>query len=177
MLEPQQEACIERDGGMKANQPNRSETAAVQWVQAGTDLLGEARGLSMSQIDFKVVPPGPHGVLILENSFQARGGPPRHLHFDQDEWFYVLAGQFVFEVGESIFRLQPGDSLLAPRRVPHVWAHVGDPGGRILVGFMPAGAMEAFFRKYMRGNVSPPKDPQTWLAHGMELLGPPLAVE
>jgi hypothetical protein len=35
----------------------------------------------------------------------------------------------------------PGDSLFAPRRVPHVWAHVGEGRGSILVAFTPAGKM------------------------------------
>lgn len=25
---------------------------------------------------------------ILESTFLAKGGPARHLHYDQDEWFY-----------------------------------------------------------------------------------------
>ena len=73
--------------------------------------------------------------------------------------------------------LYPGDSLLAPRSVPHVWAYVGNGRGRILVAFMPAGAMEAFFREVTKANAMPPQDPQLWRAHGMELLGPPLPVE
>ncbi|TME11860.1 MAG: cupin domain-containing protein [Chloroflexi bacterium] len=36
----------------------------------------------------------------------------------RDEWFYVLEGEFQFEVGADRFRLQPGDSLLAPTRSP-----------------------------------------------------------
>ena len=28
-----------------------------------------------------------------------KGGPPRHVHFEQDEWFYVIKGDYVFEVG------------------------------------------------------------------------------
>jgi len=81
------------------------------------------------------------------------------------------------EIEEAIEGLQPGDSLLAPCKVSHVWAHVGRSTGRILVGFTPAGQMESFFRQYMRGSVPPPKDPEIWRAHGMELLGPPLNVE
>jgi len=42
---------------------------------------------------------------------------------------------------------------------------------------MPAGKMEAFFRAVTKANAMPPQDPALWRAHGMELLGPPLAVE
>jgi quercetin dioxygenase-like cupin family protein len=148
-----------------------------KYLKSGEDWFGEQRGLSMSRIDFKVIPQDGVGMLILENAFESKGGPPRHLHFDQDEWFYAVEGEFIFDVGQDRFHLQPGDSLLAPRKVPHVWAHTSSSTGRILVGFTPAGQMESFFRKYMRGNVPPPKDPEIWRAHGMELLGPPLNVE
>ena len=145
-------------------------------VKAGADRFGEHRGLGVSVIDFKVVPADAHGLLVLENTFHTRGGPARHLHHNQDEWFYVVEGTFVIEVGQQRYTLQPGDSLLAPREVPHVWAHTGDARGRILVTFMPAGKMEAFFREVTRANAMPPQDPALWQAHDMELLGPPLAV-
>ena len=152
-------------------------SARAQRLAAGEDRFGEQRGLGISSIDFKVVPQDSTGLFVLENTFHQKGGPARHLHFDQDEWFYALEGEFLFEVGPDQFRLKPGDSLLAPRRVPHVWAYVGDARGRILVAFMPAGKMEAFFREVTKANAMPPQDPALWRAHGMELLGPPLRVE
>lgn len=154
-----------------------SELPPVLRVKAGEDRFGEHRGLGISSIDFKIVPQDSSGLLILENTFHAKGGPARHLHYDQDEWFYAVEGDFIIEVGQERLRLQPGDSLLAPRKVPHVWAHVGNGRGRILIAFMPAGKMEAFFREVTKANVIPPQDPALWLAHGMELLGPPLVVD
>jgi mannose-6-phosphate isomerase-like protein (cupin superfamily) len=152
-------------------------SARAQRLAAGEDWFGERRGLGISSIDFKVVPQDSTGLFVLENTFHQKGGPARHLHYDQDEWFYALEGEFLFEVGPDQFRLKPGDSLFAPRRVPHVWAYVGDARGRILVTFMPAGKMEAFFREVTKANAMPPQDPALWRAHGMELRGPPLQVE
>jgi quercetin dioxygenase-like cupin family protein len=146
-------------------------------VAAGEDLFGEHRGLGISSIAFKVVPQDSSGVLILENTFRAKGGPARHLHYDQDEWFYAAEGEFVVEVGKERHILKPGDSLLAPRKVPHVWACTGDMGGRMLIAFTPPGRMEAFFRKVTENNAMPPQDPELWRTHGMELLGPPLSLE
>ena len=102
------------------------------------------------------------GALIIENAFHAKGGPARHLHFEQDEWFYVAEGAFRMEVGDTRYELRAGDSLLAPRNVPHVWAHVGDGTGRMLITFLPAGKMEAFFRIVTQANAMPPQDPQLW---------------
>jgi uncharacterized cupin superfamily protein len=103
-------------------------------------------------------------------------GRPATCTTDQDEWFYILEGDFIFEVGAERCTLRPGDSLLAPRQVPHVWAYVSDARGRILVTFLQAGVMEAFFREVTKANAMPPQDPALWHAHGMELLGPPLSV-
>lgn len=153
-----------------------STPGAVLRVPAGADRFGAQRSLGISTIDFKLTPQDSQGVLVLENRFHAKGGPARHLHYEQDEWFYILEGTFIFEVGGEHATLQPGDSLLAPRQVPHVWASVGDTGGRILVTFLPAGVMEAFFREVTQANAMPPQDPALWQAHGMKLLGPPLSV-
>ena len=149
----------------------------VLTVAAGEDRFGEHRGLGISVIAFKVVPQDSSGLLVIENTFHAKGGPARHLHFDQDEWFYAVEGEFIIEVGQERIRMNPGDSLMAPRRVPHVWAHIGDARGRMLIAFMPAGQMEAFFREVTRADAMPPQDPALWRAHGMELLGPPLALD
>ena len=146
-------------------------------VAAGADRFGEHRGLGISAIDFKVVARDAGGLFVLENTFHAPGGPARHLHYEQEEWFYVAEGEFLMEVGDERFRLRPGDSVLAPRRVPHVWAFAGAGRGRILVAFTPPGQMEAFFREVTRANAMPPQDPALWRAHGMELLGPPLTVD
>ncbi|MCE9645001.1 MAG: cupin domain-containing protein [Chloroflexi bacterium] len=149
----------------------------IHKVLAGEDRFGEHRGLGISEISFKVVPQDSNGLFIIENTFHAKGGPAKHLHFDQDEWFYAAEGEFLIEIGPDRFTMKPGDSLLAPRKIPHVWAFAGNsPRGRMLITFMPAGKMEDFFREVTEANAMPPQDPELWKAHGMELLGPPLQV-
>jgi quercetin dioxygenase-like cupin family protein len=146
-------------------------------ISAGEDQFGEYRGLGASSITFKVTPQDSNGLFIIENTFRERGGPARHLHYEQDEWFYALEGEFILEVGHERYSLKPGDSLLAPRKVPHVWAFMGGTQGRMLISFMPAGKMESFFREVTKANAMPPQDPELWHRHGMELLGPPLIVK
>jgi quercetin dioxygenase-like cupin family protein len=161
---------------MVAPRQERAKHPPAARVAAGQDRYGKLRSLGISVITFKVTPQESDGTLIIENSFQSKGGPARHLHHAQDEWFYVVRGEFVFEVGEEMFHMQPGDSLLGPRRVPHVWACASDSGGSVLISFMPAGRMEAFFREVTKANAMPPQDPALWREHGMELVGPPLHV-
>src|SRR5690606_27587799 len=150
--------------------------AQAPFVPAGADRPGEHRGLGVSAIQFKHIAPD-GSLLVLENTFHAKGGPARHLHHAQDEWFYAAEGTFVIEVGDVRHALQPGDSLLAPRGVPHVWAFVGAGQGRMLIAFTPAGQMEAFFREVPKANALPPRDPALWAAHGMALVGPPLPLD
>ena len=150
--------------------------APLLHLPAGQDRHGQYRGLGVSHIAFKLTPADSAGLLVIENVFHAPGGPARHLHQAQEEWFYAVEGQFLLEVGDERFTLRPGDSLLAPRRVPHVWAFTGQGRGRLLIAFLPAGQMEAFFRETTKANAMPPQDPALWRAHGMELLGPPLAI-
>jgi mannose-6-phosphate isomerase-like protein (cupin superfamily) len=146
-------------------------------VAAGLDLFGEQRSLGISAIQFKALIEGESSALIIENTFHAPGGPARHLHYEQEEWFYAVEGQFIVEVGQQSFILSPGDSLLAPRQVPHVWAYMGGVRGKMLIVFSPAGKMEAFFREVTKADAMPPQDPELWRAHGMELMGPPLSLD
>ena len=150
-------------------------------VPSGGDLWGQRREVfGRLPIDLKVVGGQTNGgLLVLEQIDDRKGGPPRHVHLSQDEWFYVIQGNYVVEVGEARFELGPGDSVLAPRGVPHVWAHVGEGTGRMLVEFHPAGLMEAFFVQATQlSGVSPgPAMAHLFSDHGMHLVGPPLKVE
>ncbi|RPI32543.1 MAG: cupin domain-containing protein [Chloroflexota bacterium] len=161
----------------KSSQPQSNLPAPVL-VAAGEDRFGEHHGLGISTVTFKVTPQDSDGVFIIENTFREKGGPARHLHNNQDEWFYVVQGEFIFEVGQDRYRLKPGDSLLAPRRVPHAWAYTGSgTGGSLLMSFFPVGKMEAFFREVAKGNAMAPQVAELWRAHDLELLGPPLNVQ
>ena len=153
-----------------ANVPSHSK------ILSGKDLFAEHRGLGISHIDFKTSTQDNRDIFIIENTFHAKGGPARHLHHEQDEWFYAVEGEFIIEIGQEKYQLHQGDSILAPRNIPHVWAYVGDSVGKMLIVFTPAGQMEAFFREVTKANAMPPQDPELWRNHGMELLGPPLSV-
>jgi quercetin dioxygenase-like cupin family protein len=153
-----------------------SRSSLPLWVAGGADRFGERRGLGINTIDFKVAGQQSSDTFVIEMTIWEKGGPARHLHHDQDEWFYVIEGEFLFEVGQERFTLKAGDSMLAPRKVPHVWACVGDGRGKMVIVFSPAGQMEAFFRETTKANAMPPLNPQVWRDYGMELVGPPLPV-
>ena len=35
----------------------------------------------------------------MEQTSSKKGGPPRHLHHNEDEWFYVIEGEYITEIG------------------------------------------------------------------------------
>ena len=112
----------------------------------------------------------------IDTNRRLRGGPPMHVHHDQDEWFFVRDGEFDIVVGDARHHLRPGDSLLAPRGIPHAFANTTETG-RMLVTFFPAGEMEAFF--HAAASVDQPTPPEMaaiFARHGMAVVGPPLAV-
>jgi len=110
-------------------------------------------------------------------------GPPLHRHLDGDEWFYVLKGQFVYEVGGVLYRVMEGGSLLAPRRMPHRYIN-GPAPGSLLVGLSPGGRAEEFFEEGARRRRNPAPTPPSrdelvalYAKYNVELLGERLAKE
>lgn len=103
-------------------------------------------------------------------------GPPRHIHHREDEWYYVLAGEFLFEVDGVKYTLPVGGSIWAPRDIPHVWANRSTTEGRLILMSQPGG-FENFFDALGKGmidKVSPAQMEQIYARYGLEMLGPPL---
>ena len=113
---------------------------------------------------------------IFESIIPSHSGPPLHVHHREDEWFYILAGDFAFEVDGKRTQLPSGGSLLAPRGLPHRWANTGQNEGRLVVVLQPGG-FETFFddlAKVLATNptVDPKEIAGIFAKHDMELLGP-----
>jgi quercetin dioxygenase-like cupin family protein len=146
-------------------------------VLSGEDRLGEPHSLGITSIAFKVLTRDTNSELfIIEHTTHQKGGPPHHIHPHQDEWFYVIEGEFLFEVGHDRVTLRPGGSILAPRDLPHAWAFVGNHGGKMLISYNPAGKMEAFFREVTKANSMPPQDKALFEKFDLILTGPPLSI-
>ena len=45
--------------------------------------------------------------------------PPRHVHTREDETFHVIAGTVRFQVGDEVIVAGPGQTVFAPRNIPH----------------------------------------------------------
>ena len=66
-------------------------------------------------------------------------GPPDHVHFKQDEMFYVLEGTFEFAIGDQIATAGPGTLIFVPRTVVHRFRNVGTTRARLLEWSLPGG--------------------------------------
>lgn len=149
-------------------------------VPHGTDRGGQNHLLiwGIIPMSIKVSTADTGGTLfVFEHTDMPKGGPPRHIHFEQEEWFYVTHGEFAMEVGDEAFHLLPGDSFLAPRKVPHAWACVS-PRGTLLTALTPAGTFEDFILETTTHAQlpSPEEIAQAFARHQMQVVGPPLQV-
>ncbi|RWY55928.1 cupin domain-containing protein [Mucilaginibacter gilvus] len=82
---------------------------------------------------------------VYESTRVKKGGPNLHVHPDQDEWWYIIEGEFKIKVGDNLYEVKAGDSVFGPRGVPHAFTKVAGEGvGRMLTTFQPAGNLEAY---------------------------------
>jgi quercetin dioxygenase-like cupin family protein len=79
--------------------------------------------------------------------FNGTNSGPRHLHHDQDEWLYVVNGEFHFEVGSKRRHLVAGESIFLPPGIPHAWLTLTGKPGKVINVYQPAGKMEEFSRR------------------------------
>lgn len=117
-----------------------------------------------------------HALSVMSWHGHAPGGPPLHLHPEQDEVFIVDEGEYRFQCDEAQFLLKAGDSIFLPRGLPHTFRQLS-ASGKLRFLYTPAGRMEAFFATLSRLDGPPaPEVAQTlFAAHGMRVVGPPLA--
>lgn len=114
-------------------------------------------------------------IYMFESIRVKEGGPSHHVHFEQDEWWYVLSGNFLIKVGDVMHEAKAGDSVFGPRNVPHSFAKVGEGEARLLMFFQPAGKMEEFFQKVSAGfakNMTEAEQDAFRQAHGHKRVGP-----
>jgi quercetin dioxygenase-like cupin family protein len=70
---------------------------------------------------------------------------PPHTHSREDEYSYILEGQFGFEIGDREFEAGAGSLVFKPRNVRHGFWNLGAGRGLILEIVSPAG-LEGFFQ-------------------------------
>lgn len=116
---------------------------------------------------------------VFESTRAEEGGPALHYHYDQDEMWYVLEGEFLIKVGDKTYEAKVGDTVFGPRKVPHCFAKVGKAPGKLLMIFQPAGKMEECFSKLSAGvtkGMTPEQRDNFRKEHGFERVGGPITI-
>jgi mannose-6-phosphate isomerase-like protein (cupin superfamily) len=89
----------------------------------------------------------------------------------EDEFFYVLKGQFQFKLGDQLVDAPAGSFIFLPRDHLHTFQNVGAETGLLLVGVTPAG-LEHFFVE--RQGVDMETQQALFKKYGVDVVGPPL---
>ena len=152
-------------------------------VKGGEARFGDhykMKGVTSNTLDIKISSSDTKGQLAVfeQSGLTANGGPPLHVHPFQDEWFYVIEGRYLFQVGEDKYRMAAGDTIFLPREIQHAFVQLTEKG-KLIVSYLPAGKMEAFFRVTNDWTTPPDKEEieKVFADHDMKVVGLPLQAE
>ena len=99
----------------------------------GRDLIFKLTGEdTCGAFDYFIVEVAPHG------------GPPLHVHHQQEETLHVLKGKFKVRIGDEIFYLNEGDFAYLPSKVPHAFLNLTGEGAEVIVVYTPGGGHKFF---------------------------------
>jgi quercetin dioxygenase-like cupin family protein len=91
---------------------------------------------------------------FVEQELPAGFAPPRHIHHDADEPFYVLEGRITFFAAGQAIEAGPGTFVWLPKGVEHAF-RVSDAGpARVLTMTIPAG-----FDRFVEEAGEPAREP------------------
>jgi quercetin dioxygenase-like cupin family protein len=166
---------------MKIMIPSRTNKGFV--VNSGEARFGEhfkMKGVTLNILDIKISGTDTDNDLAVfeQTGLTPYGGPPLHIHPHQDEWFYIVEGAYLFQVGEEKHRLGAGDTIFLPRNIQHAFVQLSGKG-KVIVSYLPAGKMEDFFAATDKWTSPPTKEEitQVFADHDMKVVGPPLTTE
>ena len=138
------------------------------------------KGVTLNTLDIKISAKDTENDLVVfeQTGLTPNGGPPLHIHPNQDEWFYVIEGDYLFQCGDEKFSLKSGDTIFLPRNVMHAFIQLSEKG-KMIVSYLPAGKMEAFFKVTDKWTSPPTQDEilKVFSDHDMRVVGPPLKAE
>lgn len=148
-------------------------------VKAGKGRFGESflyKGKNPN--DIKISGKDTNGsVAMFEYIGFEKTGPSLHVHFEQDEVFYIVEGKYRFLVNEKLIELKEGDTIFLPRNIPHTWIQLSDKG-KLIYFVQPAGKAEDFFRTMnnLKHKASKEEVDKIHEECGMKVIGPGLSI-
>ncbi|MFA5330440.1 MAG: cupin domain-containing protein [Prolixibacteraceae bacterium] len=137
------------------------------------------KGVTLNTLDIKISGKDTDNDLAVfeQTGLTPKGGPPLHIHPSQDEWFYIIEGEYLFQVGEEKYHLKTGDTIFLPRNIQHAFIQLTEKG-KVIVSYLPAGKMEDFFATTDKWTSPPTKEEivKVFADHDMKVVGPPLTI-
>ena len=119
---------------------------------------------------------------ILDYRAPTGFGPPRHLHYVQDEVLEILEGSIAVWTPYWCGVLHAGDIVSLPAGVPHAWRSIDDRAVHFTVIVTPGGpgGFKEFFPAIQQRNLTITDISELVAAAeigGMQITGPPLSDE
>ena len=150
-------------------------------VSSGNARFGKhykMKGVTLNTLDIKISGKDTDGALAVfeQTGMTPKGGPPFHIHPHQDEWFFILEGEYLFQVGEEKFTMKAGDTIFLPRNIKHAFIQLTE-NARTIVSYQPAGKMESFFTVTDAWTAVPSREEiaKVFSDHDMMVVGAPLS--
>jgi mannose-6-phosphate isomerase-like protein (cupin superfamily) len=118
---------------------------------------------------------------LFEITTRPGEGPPPHVQHWEDEYFYVLEGEYEFLDGGRTIRAGVGSLIYVRSGNLHAHKNVGEGPGRMLVSQTPGGTHERYFEELAKNAAAPfvskgSPDVETVSAiatrYGIEILSP-----
>lgn len=138
------------------------------------------KGVTLNVLDIKISGRDTDGDLSVfeQTGLSPNGGPPLHIHPFQDEWFYVINGKYLFQVGDEKYNLSKGDTIFLPRNIQHGFIQLTKKG-KMIVSYLPAGKMEDFFKVTDEWTSVPTREEiaKVFEDHDMKIVGPQVALK
>jgi quercetin dioxygenase-like cupin family protein len=103
---------------------------------------GEARWWFAALAVIKATSADTGGLMTIVEMTEPPGAEaPLHVHYREDEAFWILAGDVTLQVGDATIEASAGDYAFGPRGIPHKYT-VGAAGCRMLFICTPGGFEE-----------------------------------
>lgn len=126
------------------------------------------------------------GLDLVDHRMPAGYAPPRHLHREADEVFYLIDGTLEVTCGADSWHVEPGSVVFLPRDVPHGFVAGSDRPARTLLINAGAGFGDVIVAlgtategRQLPGDDVPMPDPErigsVSAQHGIERVPPAVA--
>ena len=102
---------------------------------------GEAKGVALSgqPLAFLVTGADTKHTSMFDRTLPAGFSTGLHVHRVQEETFYVLDGECIWQIGEQKVRATPGTYVFIPPGVPHNIGNASNKTARMIMTVSPPG--------------------------------------